>query len=64
LQRQVHRDGAFFLPGKGIVKIVMSDDQSAVDVTILEGSLGKAGVILLHERRQERIAGRNRIDAG
>jgi hypothetical protein len=42
----------------------MPGDQSAVDVTIIEGSLGKAGVVFLHERRQERIAGRNRIDAG
>jgi hypothetical protein len=30
----------------------MPGDQSAVDVTIIEGSLGKAGIVLLHERRQ------------
>jgi hypothetical protein len=35
LQRQVHRDRAFFLPGKGIVGVVVPDDQRAVDVTII-----------------------------
>ena len=42
----------------------MSDDQRAVDIMIIERSLGKARIVLLHERRQERIAGRTRIDAG
>jgi len=63
LQRQVHRDRALFLPGKGIVEIVMSG-QRTVNIAILKRRLGKAGVVLFHERRQERIAGRNRIDAG
>ena len=39
-------------------------DQSAVDVAILKGSFGKAGVVLLYECRQECIAGSEGVDAG
>ena len=62
LQGQVHRERPLFLPGKGIVEIVMPG-QRTVNVTIVEGRLGKTRVVLLHECRQERITGRDGIDA-
>ena len=33
----------------------MRDDQRTVDVTIIEGGLGKAGVVLRYEGRQDAL---------
>ncbi len=38
--------------------------QSAADVAIIKGSLGKVCVVLLYECRQECIAGSEGVDAG
>src|SRR5258706_15853869 len=62
LQRQVHRDRALFLPGKGIVEVVMSG-QRTVNIAILERRLGKARVVVIDEQRQERVASRDAVDA-
>jgi len=56
LQRQVHRDGALFLPGKRLVEIVVASDQSTMDVTIVKGSFGKASIVLLKDGRNVRSA--------
>jgi len=39
LQRQVHRDRAFFLPGKRIIKVVMPGDQSAIALRAMDADV-------------------------
>lgn len=56
LQCQIDRHRTLFLPGEGIVEIVMVGKRT-MDITIIEWRLGKARIIRLHEDGQKCIAG-------
>jgi hypothetical protein len=52
-----------FLPGKGIVDVVVRS-QGPVKILVVERLLGKTAIIVRHERRQERVAGLDGRDSG
>src|SRR5262245_37972849 len=56
LQRQIFGDRAILLPGKGVIEIVIASERT-MEVPLIKRRLGEAGIVVCHERRQERIAG-------
>src|SRR5262245_25745294 len=59
---KIFGDRAILLPGKGVIEIVIASEQT-MEVPLVKRRLGEAGIVVCHERRQERIAGRHRVDA-
>ena len=57
LQGQCLSQGAFFLPGKGVVEIV-AGARRPVQILVVRRRFGKARVIVGHESREEGIASR------
>src|SRR5262249_38709843 len=55
-------DRAILLPGKGVLEIVIASERT-MEVPLVKRRLGEAGIVVCHERRQERIASRHRVDA-